>query len=132
MSINEIINKIKNAVILSNSHWLRVTNLNSFPKTIKYTLGKLPIISKCELYKSNRNRNNKMKLIMKNKETGKLCLYTLVEKHNYIENMRAENILNDLNSIVKLYDTLNKENEENKKKVLELEESFQPDDEVVI
>ena len=62
-------------------------------------------------------------IIMKNKETGTLCLYVLVEKHNYIENQRAEKILNDLNSIVKLYDTLNNENIENKKKIVELEES---------
>ena len=95
-------------------------------------MGKLPTISKCELHKSNRNRNNKMKIIMKNKETGKLCLYILVEKHNYIENQRAEKILNDLNSIVELYETLNNENIENKKKIVELEESFQPDDEIVI
>ena len=132
MSLNEIINNIKNDVIISNSHWLRVTNLDSFPKIIKYTMGKIPIINKCEFYKSNKNKNNKMKVIMKNKETGKLCLYILVEKHNYIENKRAEKILNDLNSILTLYTTLNNENEENKKKVLELEESFQPDDEVVI
>ena len=132
MSLNEIINNIKNDVIISNSHWLRVTNLDSFPKIIKYTMGKIPIINKCEFYKSNKNKNNKMKVVMKNKETGKLCLYILVEKHNYIENKRAEKILNDLNSILTLYTTLNNENEENKKKVLELEESFQPDDEVVI
>ena len=69
---------------------------------------------------------------MKNKETGILCLYVLVEKHNYIENQRAEKILNDLNSIVELYKTLNNENIENKKKIVELEESFQPDDEIVI
>ena len=132
MSLNEIINNIKNDIIISNSHWLRVTNINSFPKIIKYNMGKLPTISKCELHKSNRNRNNKMKIIMKNKETGTLCLYVLVEKHNYIENQRAEKILNDLNSIVELYKTLNNENIENKKKIVELEESFQPDDEIVI
>ena len=85
MSLNEIINNIKNDIIISNSHWLRVTNINSFPKIIKYNMGKLPTISKCELHKSNRNRNNKMKIIMKNKAlTGKLCLYVLVDQKNTI------------------------------------------------
>ena len=79
-------------------------------------MGKLPTISKCELHKSNRNRNNKMKIIMKTKKQVYMCLYVLVEKHNYIENQRAEKILNDLNSIVELYKTLNNENIENKKK----------------
>ena len=69
---------------------------------------------------------------MKNKKTSQLCLYILIEKHNYIENIRSENLLDNLNSIVILYNSLNKENEEKKKKVLELEETFQPDDEVVI
>mgnify|MGYP003972340661 CR=1 FL=1 len=132
MSINEIVNNMKNDIIISNSHWLRVTKLDTFPKIIKYTLGKLPIINNCELYKSNRNRNNKMKIIMKNKKTSKLCLYILIEKHNYIENIRSENLLDNLNSIVILYNSLNKENEEKKKKILELEETFQPEDEIVI
>jgi len=132
MSMNDIVNNMKNDIIISNSHWLRVTNLNTFPKIIKYTMGKLPIINNCELHKSNRNRNNKMKIIMKNKKTSQLCLYILVEKHNYIENIRAEKILDNLNNIVSLYNSLKKENEENKKKVLEFPEAFQVDDEVVI
>ena len=45
MSLNEIINNIKNDIIISNSHWLRVTNINSFPKIIKYNMGKLPTIT---------------------------------------------------------------------------------------
>ena len=132
MSVNNIITSITNDLILSNSHWLRVTNLSSFPKHIKYKLGKLPIITNCELNKSNRNNNNKMKILMKNIKTNQFCLYKLILKRNDDENINADKIINNLKSILSLYNALNKENEDNKKKVLDLEAAFQPEDEVLI
>ena len=59
-----------------------------------------------------------------------MCLYVLVIQ--LYRKIKDKKILNDLNSIVELYKTLNNENIENKKKIVELEESFQPDDEIVI
>ena len=129
MSVNDIITKLTKNIILSNSHWLRVTNISSFPKHIKYQLGKLPIIRNC---KSNKNNNNKMKILMQNMNTKKSCMYILIEKGNNLDNLDSDTMINDLKSVLSLHKLLNNENEENKKKVLEFEESFQADDEVVI
>ena len=69
---------------------------------------------------------------MQNMNTKKICMYILIEKGNNLDNLDSDTMINDLKSVLSLHKLLNNENEENKKKVLEFEESFQADDEVVI
>ena len=125
-------------MIITSSHWLRITN-NSFPKYVKYEFGKLPIIPNCKFLMSNNNNNNKMIIILKNEKTNEECEYQLILKKNNNENNSVKNMLNHLTTILKNYNKLNKENEANKvqiqkleAKIQELEDAFQPEDEVVI
>jgi hypothetical protein len=137
MSVKSLISSIKEKLTINSSHWLKITN-NSFPKYVKYELGKLPIIPNCKYIMSNKNNNSTMIIIMKNETTNEECKYKLILRKTEDENVSVKNMLSYLTTILTNYNKLKKENEENKKKVQELEtkvqelETFQAVEEVVL
>ena len=137
MSVDLLISSIKEKMTITSSHWLRLTN-NSFPKYVKYELGKTPEIPNCKFVISNNNKNNNMIVILKNEKTNIECKYKLVLRKDEDENISVKNMLSNLSTILTNYKNLNKENEANKVKIQELEakiqelETFQAEDEVLL
>ena len=123
MSVDLLISSIKEKMTITSSHWLRLSN-NSFPKYVKYELGKTPEIPNCKFVISNNNNNN-MIVILKNEKTNVECKYKLVLRKDEDENISVKYMLNHLTTILKNYNKLNKENEENKVKIQKLEEKIQ-------
>lgn len=137
MSVDSLISHIKEKMTITSSHWLRLSN-NSFPKYVKYELGKTPEIPNCKFVISNNNNNNNMIVIMKNEKTNIECKYKLVLRKDHDENIDVKNMLGNLTTILKNYNNLKKENEANRAKILDLEakivelETFQADEEILL
>ena len=138
MSVNSLIASIQENMTVFNNHWVRTTETESFPKYVKYDLGKIPVFKDCKLHLSNRNKFGVMKIIMRNKITEEGCEYTLLLRNSEAENIYVSTMLSELSTILTTYDDLYKTNEANLAKIVTLEakveelEQYQVQEEEVV